>query len=366
MSMALIWCSISSHGLGHAAQIVPVLNELGRLRSDLRAILRTQVQPWFFEDRLTLSWTHSPAQLDLGCIQRGPLQIDVAATWDAHARFHAGWERKVEEEGRAIRAAKPAFVLSDISHLAIEAGAAAGRPAIGLCNLSWDQILEPLADQNRPDQRETIALIRRAYARADLMLRLAPGLALPAFSKIVDIGPIASPLSPDPSGLRRLISAAPDDRVVLVGFGGIALDTLPFEQLEQLEGYRFVVSGMVPGRCRRSVSASTLAMPFGALLASADLIVTKPGYSTIVEAVALGKPVVYVRRYNFADEQALVEYLHRHGRAAELSARDFADGRWKLAVTAALTAPRPKTQAPAITGAAEAARILSHYLDGHR
>jgi hypothetical protein len=362
--MALIWCSISSHGLGHAAQVVPVLNELGQHRSDLHCLLRTEVPAWFFRDRLTIPWTHSTAQQDVGCIQHGPLQIDVAATWDAHARFHAEWERKVDEEGRAIRAAEPALVLSDISHLAIEAGATAGVPAIGLCNLSWDQILEPLADPNWTGQRETLVLIRRAYARADLMLRLAPGLTLPAFSKIVDIGPIASPLAPDPSLLRQMSGAAPDDRVVVVAFGGIALDTLPFEQLEQLDGYRFVVSGMVPDWCRRSMSTRTLAMPFGALLASADLIVTKPGYSTIVEAVALGKPVVYVRRYNFADEQTLVDYLHRHGRAAELSARDFVGGRWEQAMAAALAPLAPRTPAPVPTGAAEAALILLPYLDG--
>jgi len=364
MSMVVIWCSISSHGLGHAAQVVPVLNELGRFRPDLRVILRTEVPPWFFRDRLTVSWTHSPAQQDIGCIQHGPLQIDVAATWDAHARFHAGWERKIEEESRAIRAARPSLVLSDISHLAIEAGATAGIPAIGLCNLSWDQILEPLADPNQTDQQETVALIRRAYASAERMLRLAPGLTLPAFPKIADIGPIASPLAPDRSGLRRATGAAPDDLVAVVAFGGIALDTLPFERLDQLDGYRFVVSETVPDHSRRSVAASKLAMPFGTLLASADLIVTKPGYSTIVEAVALGKPVVYVRRYNFADEQALVDYLHRHGRGMELTQQDFADGRWRAALDAAGRMPPPPEAPPALSGAAEAAAILRAYLAG--
>ncbi len=359
---AVVWCAISGHGLGHAAQVVPVLNELGRLRPGLRAILRTQVPAWFFQDRLTTSWVHSPAQQDIGCVQRGPLQIDVAATWEAHARFHAGWEHTVQEEVQAIQATRPSLVLSDISYLAIEAGAAAGIPAVGLCNLSWDQVLEPLAQPGRPDQRDAVALIQRAYAHADLLLRPAPGLALPAFSKIVDIGPIASPLAPDPSALRRAIGAAPTERIVVVGFGGIALETLPFEQLEQLAGYRFIVGGTVPNRCLRSVAASKLAMPFGALLAAADLIVTKPGYSTVVEAVALGKSVIYVRRYNFVDEQTLVDYLHRYGRAVEMATRDFADGRWEPALAAALTAPAAQVQAPAPLGAAEAARILSQYL----
>ncbi len=359
---ALVWCAISGHGFGHAAQVVPVLNELGRLRPGLQAILRTQVPAWFFQDRLTTNWTHSPVQQDVGCIQQGPLQIDVAATWDAHACFHAGWEHKVQEEVRAIQAARPSLVISDISHLAIEAGAAAGIPTVGLCNLSWDRVLEPLIQPGRADQRETIALIQRAYAHAGLLLRPAPGLSLPAFSKIVDIGPIASPLAPDAAALHDAIGATSDERIVLVGFGGIALDALPFGRLERLAGYRFIISGTVPDWCRRSVASSALAMPFGTLLASADLIVTKPGYSTVVEAVALGKPVVYVRRYNFADEQALVDYLHRHGHSVELSGQDFNAGRWQAALQAAETATVSPVAPPAPTGASDAAASLARYL----
>ena len=79
--MPLIWCSISGHGYGHAAQVVPVLNALGRLVPNLKALLRTTVPAGFFEPRLAIPWELSPAQQDIGCIQKGPLTIDVAGTW---------------------------------------------------------------------------------------------------------------------------------------------------------------------------------------------------------------------------------------------------------------------------------------------
>lgn len=359
--MALIWCAISSHGLGHAAQVVPVLNELGRLRPALQTVLRTQVSPQFFKDRLTIPWTLSPAQQDIGCIQEGPLQIDVAATWNAHARFHAEWKQTIHDETLAMQAAKPTLILSDISYLAIEAGAQSGIPAIGLCNLSWDQILEPLADPTQSGHRAIISHIRRAYAHADLMLRPAPGLPMTAFRKILDIGPIADSAPAASPDVRAAVAAVPSEQIVLIGFGGIALDRLPFEQLDRLTGYRFIVSGPVPDHCARIHAASTLPFSFRTLLASVDLIVTKPGYSTVVEAVALRKPVIYVRRYNFADEQSLVDYLHRYGRAVELSTGDFANGRWEPALAEALTAPQPREPSLPPHGAGEAARLLSSY-----
>jgi UDP-N-acetylglucosamine:LPS N-acetylglucosamine transferase len=92
-------------------------------------------------------------------------------------------------------------------------------------------------------------------------------------------------------------------------------------------------------------------------MASVDLIMTKPGYGTLVEAVALQIPVLYVRRYNFADEQPLVEYLHRHGRGYEMSKEEFTQGRWELPLRMALETPVPATPSPPPSGAAEAAAL---------
>jgi hypothetical protein len=82
--LPLIWAAISAHGFGHAAQVVPVLNALGRLVPDLRVILRTTVPASFFNDRLMIPWELSASQQDIGCIQNGPLTIDVEATWREH------------------------------------------------------------------------------------------------------------------------------------------------------------------------------------------------------------------------------------------------------------------------------------------
>ena len=80
MRIKRIWCAISSHGFGHAAQVIPVLNELGRRVSGLTAILRTRVPARFFEPNLQIAWEVSEAEQDVGCVQHGPLRIDVAAT----------------------------------------------------------------------------------------------------------------------------------------------------------------------------------------------------------------------------------------------------------------------------------------------
>lgn len=359
--MTRIWCSISSHGFGHAAQVVPVLNELGRRVSGLTAILRTQVPARFFEGRLRIPWELSAAPQDIGCVQRGPLVIDVEATWAAHLRFQEDWARKVEAEAQAIRSREPALVLSDISYLAIEAGAEANAPSVGLCNLTWDGILAMLLESDRNERFQLIERIRQSYRPAALMIRIAPGIPMGAFRKIADVGPVAELVPSEAGALRDAVGAGVNERVALVAFGGIALGGLPYDRLDRMHGWRFVVSGPVPAGARRVCSADSIPLSFSALLASADVIVTKPGYATTVEAVAYRKPVVYVRRYNFADEAGLVEHLHRYGCGVELSAADFAAGCWESALAEA-AAGKPARATPAPTGAAEAAEILGEIL----
>ena len=360
--MPLIWAAISAHGFGHAAQVVPVLNALGRLVPDLRAILRTTVAPAFFSDRLMIPWELSPSQQDIGCIQDGPLSINVEATWRAHERFHTTWTDRIQHEVRAMKAARPDVVLADTPYLALEAGKAAGIPTVALMNFTWDLILSEYVAPPPMDGSSLLDSIRRSYAHADRALRMTPAPKIDTFQHIDTIGPITEPASSVRDQLGSVLGLAPGERTVLVGFGGIPLTSLPLADLEQLTGYRFLFDGPISSGCTKFVSIHSLPFSFKTLMASVDVILTKPGYGTIVEAVALQQPVVYVRRYNFADESPLVDYLLRYGRGVELSVDNFTQGRWEPSLKQALTSPVHSLPPPP-TGAVEAATFIAQQLN---
>ena len=362
--MPLIWCAISGHGYGHAAQVVPVLNAVGSLVPGVTAILRTTVPASFFRDRLAIQWELSLAQQDIGCVQDGPLKIDIDATWAAHQRFHETWEARLSDEVAAMQAASPALIIADTPYLAIEAGCRAQIRTVALASLTWDIVLDEYCHATDNSRQQLIQCIRGSYAKADIAFRITPAPRIDAFSNIIDIGPIASPTSPERDRLASALALAPNERTVLVGFGGIPLTSLPLKQMKQLRYYRFIFDGPVPPGYSRIHSTTTLPFSFKALLASVDIIMTKPGYATIVEAVALQQPVLYVRRYNFADEPPLVDYLHQYGRGVELSIDDFTQGRWEPALRQALTAPVPLLPPPPSTGAAEAAEVIVRYCQG--
>lgn len=360
--MPLIWCAISGHGFGHAAQVVPVLNALSALVPNLAIVLRTTVPVSFFRDRLSVPWDLQSVQQDVGCIQDGPLTIDIEKTWTAHERFHETWDTRLSDEVAAMQAASPALIIADTPYLAIEAGFRAQIPTVALANFTWDLVLKDYCQASDHSQQQLIQRIRDSYAKADGALRITPAPEMDAFSQVVDIGPIASPASPERDRLASALALAPNERTVMVGFGGIPIKSLPLEQMEQLHPYRFLFDGPIPHGYSRIHSTTTLPLSFKTLLASVDVIMTKPGYGTIVEAVALQQPVVYVRRYNFADEQPLVDYLRLHGRGIELSLDNFTLGNWKPALRQILTAPFPTLPPPSPTGATEAANFIAQQL----
>ncbi len=358
--MPLIWCAISGHGYGHAAQVVPVLNALGTLKPSLTAVLRTTVPSSFFRDRLAIQWKLSPAEQDIGCVQDGPLKIDIDATWAAHQRFHETWEARLSNEVVAMQAASPALVIADTPYLAIDAGSRAQIPTVAVASFTWDLVLREYCHASDNPQQQLIQCIRDSYTKALMAFRITPAPRIDVFSNMIDIGPIASPTSPERDRLASALALVPNERTVLVGFGGVPLTSLPLEQMEQLRHYRFLFDGPVPPGYSRVHSTETLPFSFKTLLASVDVIMTKPGYGTIVEAVALQQPVVYVRRYNFADEPPLVDYLHRYGRGVELSIDAFTRGCWEPALQQALASPLFSLPPPP-TGATEAAEVIIRY-----
>jgi len=361
--MPLIWCSISGHGLGHASQVIPVLNELGTLVPDLTVVLRTTVPEWIFQQRLHVPFEIEAVEQDVGCIQDGPLYIDVEKTWQAYREFHRHWKQRLTGETEAIRRRAPRLLLSDISYLAIDAGAHAGVDTVAVSSLSWDSILEGLSGSQDADP----ALIRRitdSYGRTDLMVRVAPGLDMPAFRHVVDVGPIVDSLTPNKPAVREAADIREDECLVVIGFGGIPVTSLPWQHIDHLTGYRFIVPGEVPADTHRIVSADRLPFTFRTIMASADVLMTKPGYASSVEAVAMGTPVIYVRRYNFGDETTLVKYLHRYGRGIELPVEQFSNGQWQHALEHAMKLPSPLESPPPPTGQRDAALILARYFHG--
>ena len=159
-----------------------------------------------------------------------------------------------------------------------------------------------------------------------------------------------------PAELRAALGCAADVRLALVAFGGFA-KALPLEDWPEQNGLRILIPGLGQNPRPDVADPTTLDFSFSDLLASVDAVLTKPGYGTFVEAACAGIPVLYLRRPDWPEQDALIDWLHANARALEIDAATLARGTLAPALQRLWQqAPRPRPEAD---GAARVADLLS-------
>ncbi len=87
MSSLHIGCCISSHGFGHGARTMAVMEALSSL-VDIELTIVTLVPEWFLRSSYSSPFTLYPVQTDVGLVQQGPLEQDIPATLRALSSFY--------------------------------------------------------------------------------------------------------------------------------------------------------------------------------------------------------------------------------------------------------------------------------------
>jgi UDP-N-acetylglucosamine:LPS N-acetylglucosamine transferase len=111
-----------------------------------------------------------------------------------------------------------------------------------------------------------------------------------------------------------------------------------------------------------TIALESLPMSFSDLLASADVLLCKPGYGSFVEAACSGTPVLYVNRPDWPESPALIAWLQQEGVCREVTREQLAQGDIEQELRALCAAPRGTSIAP--NGAAQAAKWLAKRLEG--
>lgn len=366
-----VWVAISSHGFGHAAQVVPVLNAWFQREPNLFVILRCAVDRSFFEERLLAPFHWEPdIRLDVGCIQTSPVEVDIEATFAKHDALHSRAEEVIASELKAMAEHRPQIVLASHPYLALEAGKRFGIPTVALVGFTWADALQVYA--STPKHLETVAFVREKYREfTDLAIRIVPAPEITLFRRCVSVGAVAeAPVTPRREDLARAVKAG-SRHIVLIAFGGIQVEAqIDFPRLATELGKQFVFVLQSPLLEKRVpseldgifVKGSSLkdVFSFKELMASSDLVLSKPGYGTAMEMVALQKCLIYIRRGDFVDEEPIVNYLHRYGKGVELSLSDFVQANWRHALEQSLSIPEP-LEKPNFNGASEAAEVLVNF-----
>lgn len=324
---------ISGHGYGHVTQVAPVLNQLLQDLPALELIIASAVNEQFLRSRIVVPFIYEYRRADFGMLMQSALEVDVAGSVAAYLDFHGNWEMSVETEAAWIDALQPDAILSNVAYLPLAAAFQLNIPALAMCSLNWADILQYYA--NEPMLDKVQQQVRNAYASARGFLRIEPSMAMP-WLHCHEVGPVADIVQENRTVIDQTLGLSKGTRLILVGMGGISTEINPagFPALPNVH-WLLPQAWIQDGQRADFHALESLPLNFSTLLASSDIVLTKPGYGTFVEAACHGVPVLYVPRDGWPEQDCLVSWLRLHGRCEQvdtdkLLSGDFADAVLKL------------------------------------
>ena len=341
----------SGHGFGHVTRLCEVLRAVRDRAPELPVTVVGAVPEWLVRPRVPGRVEFRPLACDVGLAQRDALLIDECATAALCRGFEATWEARIDAEVEFLRACRARVVLGDIPPLAFAAAARAGVESIALGNFTWDWIYLHLADR-QPSLAESAARAARAYEQAGLLLELPFSGAFPAFPRRERVGLVARRPQVDGSEARRRLrlDARP---AALVSFGGVGLPGLTREVLGRDPELQFVLPEDVgPGLL------DALGLDYPDVVGAVDVVVTKPGYGIVSDAIGARTRVVYTERGDFPEYPVMVREMPRWLACAHVGNEDLRAGRIGEPIRQVLAQPLPP---PVDLGGAE--RAAGHILE---
>ena len=251
------------------------------------------------------------AACDVGLVQADALHIDEAGTAAACAAFDASWDARADAEADFLREAGVRLVVADIPPLAFEAAHRAGIPPVGLGNFSWDWIYRHLAAR----QPSLAASAERAAAGLPAR-RAAP----------------RAPLRGRPLRHSRNVNGSgwwpggPASRATRRGAGSgwtagrrccspSAASGCPGSREARRPARRSSAGSSPP---TWTDASAELGLTYPDVVRAVDVVVTKPGYGIVTDAIAAGTRLVYTERGDFPEYPILVREM---AAAARLRAR---------------------------------------------
>lgn len=353
---------ISAHGFGHLALVAPVINALhARWGQGFRLTVRSALPKDQIAQRIVVPFRYLPAATDFGFVMQDANTVDVAASAQVYREFHQTWEARVAAEIALFKARKVDAVLTCVSYLPLAAADRLGLRCAALCCLNWADLFAHFFQEELQPQSWATPIYHTmltAYQAADLFLCPTPSMPMPQLGNVQEIGVIATLGQAVPrQELRQRLGLTTEDKLVLLGFGGIGLE-LQTSDWRQIEHTYYITPETWSINLPFAFNLAELGLSFTDALASVDAVVTKPGYGTFTEAACHGTPVVYVRRVDWPEQDDLIAWLHTHGRCVEIAGQELAVG--NLAASLAQVWSLPAPPPPAAAGIAMAVDTLTY------
>ncbi|GFN29854.1 glycosyltransferase [Paenibacillus xylaniclasticus] len=306
---------VSDYGYGHAARSIAVI----------RAWLQSAATPYRIvvcSSERILSFMRSSLQehsesvcyrrcaSELGYVlHAGSIEPDFAAFRKKYKAYVQALPMEVRREADFLHNSQVELVVSDISPIALLAAQQAQIRSAGVSNFTWYTAYRSMLD------RLSLQPLNEAYAAMDYYIRLA-GAKEPDWGRLGSMESGFYCRKPDwneVSAIRETIN--PGGKKMLVYFAiGMSIDVHQLGQMKlwENEAYHFIVSSNMKVSHKNVTAIPASYTESQNYVAASELVITKPGWSTVSEAVVLHKPLVLVQRGAMREDSNTIRALQNN------------------------------------------------------
>ncbi len=356
MPKPILYIAITNHGFGHATRAASVAAEIQRLCPDILIILVTTAPRWLLEAYIQTDFIHRPRGFDVGILQTDSVTMDKPATLERLQQLRSQQNSLIASEVNFIKQNRVGLILADIPPLATLLAKAAQVPCWMMSNFGWDFIYRPWGGEFV----EMADWIGECFSKCDRLFRLPLHEPMSAFPVVTDVGLTGGTPRYSVEQLRETFGLKPDpDRTVLMTFGGLGLNAIPYQNLERFADWQFVTFDRNAPDLPNLIKITDNHYRPVDLMPVCGRLLSKPGYSTFSEACRLGTPIVSITRDDFAEAAVLLDGIQDYVPSQILTPTEFFDGDWDF-----LQQPlQPARSQPVITdGNQDIAQAVINYL----
>jgi len=341
---------ITAHGYGHGTRSCDVLRALHRIAPEQPVTVTTDLPRDFLDSRLKGcdNLTFRPGAFDVGLVQKDSIHSDLFQTLEKLEALYAREEALIVQEQNFLRENGVGLVVADIPAIPLAAAQRSNIANIAIGNFSWDWIY---ADYAKTDLHWEffVEKFRAVYEETDLLLRLPFAPPMEQFPNQKEIPLLASPGTSCREKIRnskfdiRASNFLPDPgrQWVLLSFTSLDLSFQALENIRAHDDYEFfcVEPMEFPNSCIHSIDRHKVS--FADVLASCNIIISKPGFGLVSECIVNNKPLIYSDRGDFAEYPYLVEGIEKYLKNVHLPSERLYAGDFFQALEKIKTAPEP-------------------------
>ncbi|MCD4650286.1 MAG: hypothetical protein K8S56_00645, partial [Candidatus Cloacimonetes bacterium] len=300
------------------------------IRSMHPAFLFDKLNPQFFELK--------PVALDFGLVQKNWADPDIPASLRQLEQIRDSKGAIIRRETSFIKENKIDMIVGDIPHLAFLIAKQAGIPSVAVSNFDWHFIYRDIFP-NTPRVRSLLNDISQAYKEATLALRLpfSSPESMNAFNHVIETPLLARIVPRNNPGLRQRLNISPEDKIVLLTFGGYDDNPIDMNSICSVPG--FVILSQFQNCSLDRFRKVSKEEDFPQLLSSADVVITKTGYSTLAEVVQTGAYLICATRLGSPEDAILLNGLKNYSRKTILDFHQLPDVDWQKMLSALELSP---------------------------